>query len=173
MADEKTFTEFAVSVRDVVQLVNSLSIAIGDTEHDQHGKPVRSGTVYLTDKQVQEWIVDVSNRLKTRLSVFHRIRPETRLWQRATTAGHDLVSNGAASYLYAAAAPEKAEMVDTTSYAEVLWRRFLTGLDDLEKALDDWIRENPDDLFPDVGTHNRMPGSGRFPKPVFRDCMMW
>lgn len=175
MADvaEERYSEFGVSVRDVLQLVDTVSVAIGDTGRDQHGKEVRKGTVYLNDRQVQEWITDVANRLKTRLTAFHRIREDSRLYRRVAVAGHDLVANGAASYLYAAAAPEKAEQTDTTSYAEVLWRRFLTGLDELVEAFEDWVKENPDDLEPEPGMLSRLPGSGRFPAPFFRDRMQW
>lgn len=170
---QPVFSEFLVTVRDVVQLVDTLSVAVGDTGKDQHGARVREGTVYLTDAQVAEWIVDVASRVKTRLASFHRIRPASRLWLRLAQAGHDVVANGAASYVYAAAAPEKAEMVDTTSYAEVLWRRYLTGLDDLEEAFARWCREFPDDLEPEPVNRDRVPGSGRFPRPVFRDDMRW
>lgn len=168
-----TYSEFLVSVRDVVQLVDTLSIAVGNDGQDQHGGRLRAGETYLSEAQVREWIVDVASRVKTRLAKFHRVRPGTTLWLRLSQSGHDVVANGAASYVYAAAAPEKAEQTDTTSYAEVLWRRYLSGLEDLVEAFDVWARENPDDLDPEPGRADRLPGSGRFPRPVFRDDMRW
>lgn len=166
-------TLFAVSVRDVVQLVSTLSIALEGHDRDTQGRPVRQGEVYLREQQIEEWIVDVAARLTTRLPLLHRVRPNTRLMRMVATAGHDLVANGAASYVYAAAAPEKAEMIDTTSYAEVLWRRFQTGADELEEAFKRWVKDHGDDLEPDADLLSRRPGSGRFPAPRIRDCARW
>lgn len=171
--DPPVYSPFAVSVSDVLRLLDTLSVVIVGENKDQHGRPAREGTAYLTDKQVSAWIVDVGSRVTTRLALFHRVRPESRLYKRVSAAGRDIVANGAASYTYAASAPEKAAIVDSTSYAEVLWRRFLTGLDDLEAAFDEWVRQFPDDLEPDASTSAKLPGSGVFRRPAFRDYMTW
>lgn len=94
----------------------------------------------VTAPQVRTWIASLSARVDVRLSGWRRLRTvataaeiaagEAPPRDRLEVAAADLVHNGAASYLEAARFPERASKADT-SYAEVLWRRFVDGLDEL------------------------------------------
>ena len=161
---------FKVSVAEVNRLMPNVALKNGPT--DTRGRPWRDGTTYVEASFVRDWIASVESRVMGRLPVIERIREGSRLMGLVVSAGHDVVLNGAGSYTYAAAGPEKAGLNDTTSYAEVLWRRYEEGLAALEESFKRWRREFPDDVD-DVASVNGLPGSGVFPPPVFRDGMRW
>lgn len=163
---------YGTTVQDVLNLIHTVSVDMGDG-YTQHGGRVREGTIYITSTQVEAWIRQVSSRVTTRLKRFYLVSPDVPFYLTVLSSARDVVANGAASYAYAAAAPEKASTADTTSYAEVLWRRYLDGLEVLEEMVDDWVKDNVPGVDDDDKRLGGLPGRGRFPKPRVRDCDRW
>lgn len=103
----------------------------------------------VTVGQVAAWVASLSGRLEVRLTGWRRLRDvptdeETAAGDlaprdRLRAAAADLVHNGAASYLEAARFPERAAQSDT-SYAAVLWARFVEG----EDLLATWLEAELD-----------------------------
>lgn len=123
---------------------------------------------HVTTDQVSSWITDVSARVSLRIHRRSKITNDI-MTATITAAAHDLVLNGSGSYLVAAAFPTKAGLNDNTSYSAELWRRFTEGLDELEKAIDEWLVDNPEAApGADIGTI-----VSSFPEPRFTDDVAW
>lgn len=118
----------------------------------------------ITTDEVEQWIADVSARADAAL--IQRTKLSTEDQERITTAVHDLVVNGAASYLVAAAFPAKAGVNDNTSYSGLLWDRFVTGLAELSALVADLIEVV-------VTTEAVLPIRGYFPPTRFPDSLQW
>lgn len=118
------------------------------------GDAVVVGKYGVTEGQVDRWLDELSGDVSVRLDGWERLSDapvlaedevtvlvegdRTRL--RAWAAG--VVHNGAASYLEAARHPERAGVNDT-SYAAVLWDRYVAGLDKVAAWLEGRL-EDPD-----------------------------
>lgn len=163
-----------VRVRDVLDLVPTLGIVPSREPavvEGQQPDPWAATTPEkrLSEDMVVEYVRLVSSRVAARLSRWSSI-PETSPFRASLlSAARDSTINGAASYTYAAAAPEKAGLSNTSDYSEVLWRRHLDSLDLAAAALDDWWKDGDD------GSGSRKRGRVRssFPEPAFRDCVRW
>ena len=118
----------------------------------------------LTRADVEAFIVQVATRVSARLwrldSTPERFRDNLRVMAR------DLVANGAAHYVQAALYPASASPNDGNAYADRLWQRFKTDLDDMVTQVDDVI---------DEGIPDTPGGAGRAawsaPAPLFGDEM--
>lgn len=122
----------------------------------------------VTPAEITQWIVDVAARVSLRIHRRSKITNES-MTATITAAAHDLVLNGAGSYLVAAAFPAKAGTNDNTNYNAELWRRFTEGLDELEKAIDGWLIDNVE------GEAAKDTGSivSSFPEARFADDVAW
>lgn len=118
----------------------------------------------LTRADVEAFIESVATRVSARLwrldSTPERFRENLRVMAR------DLVANGAAHYVQAALFPASASPNDGSAYADRLWQRFKTELDDMATQVDDVIDEGIPDAPGGVG---RVAWSA--PAPLFGDEM--
>ena len=118
----------------------------------------------LTRSDVEAFIAQVATRVSARLwrldSTPERFRENLRVMAR------DLVANGAAHYVQAALFPASAGPNDGSAYADRLWQRFKTDLDDMVTQVDDVIDEGIPDTPGSVG---RTAWSS--PAPFFSDEM--
>ena len=119
----------------------------------------------LTRADVEAFIVQVATRVSARLwrldRTPERFREDTRVMAR------DLVANGAAHYVQAALFPASSGPNDSNAYADRLWQRFTTELDDLADRVDTVIDKDQDPDTP--GTVSRVAFSA--PAPYFPDEM--
>ena len=162
-----------VTVRDVLDLIPSLGV-IPSREpavaSGQEPDPWASTTSEkrISEDMVVEYIRNVSARVSARLSRWSSI-PETAPFRESLRiAARDSTINGAASYAYAAAAPEKAGLAQTTAYSEVLWQRHLDTLTLAREALDEWQDDGDGG-----GRGKRGKIRGSFPCPAIRDDVRW
>lgn len=117
-----------------------------------------------TEAMVAGYIASVASRVTGRLLRASVLPEGAPFWEYLSAAAGDAVSNGAASYLVAAVTPEAATSAESQSYAAVLWARFVDWLDELDKVLDEALKD-PDSGG--VAAGGRV--SGLFPEPVFTD----
>lgn len=118
----------------------------------------------ITEDQVEQWITDVSARADVALARRSELTGPN--LDRVGAAVHDLVVNGAASYLVAAAFPAKAGMNDNTSYSAQLWDRFMSGLAAQAAVIEELIVVAP-------GGPGALGISGFFPEPRIPDSLRW
>lgn len=136
----------------------------------------------VTAGQVVAWIGSLSSQVDLRLTGWRRLRDVATAEEEAAgelaprarleAAAADLVQNGAASYLEAARFPERARPADSSSYAAVLWARYVDGL----TALAGWLTAELEDASPpdDVLTARPSGLAYSFPDPSFTpDTMRW
>lgn len=162
-----------VSVRDVLDLVPTLgvvasrepSVAVGQ-EPDPWAETTSEKRI--SEDMIVEYVRLVSSRVAARLSRWRAIPEASPFRASLLSAARDSTINGAASYAYAAAAPEKAGLSNTTDYSEVLWQRHLDSLALAREVLDEW-----DGGGDDGGRGRRGRLRGSFPEPAFRDDMRW
>ena len=118
----------------------------------------------LTRGDVEAFIVQVATRVSARLWRLDKT-PE-RFRENLRVMARDLVANGAAHYVQAALFPASAGPNDGSAYADRLWQRFKTDLDDMVTQVDDVIED---------GDPNTPGGVGRSawsaPAPFFPDEM--
>jgi len=168
VAETTTPETWGVSTDEVTALAPHITITTSPAPAPGEDKPW-GGTAQaqVSAAQVTSWIQDVAARVSMRI---HRRSKITDAPMTATiaAAAHDLVLNGAGSYLVAAAFPAKAGTNDNTSYSAELWRRFTEGLDELEKAIDEWLADNPG-----AGAGSTSTIVGSFPEPRFADDIAW
>lgn len=165
---ETTPETWGVSVTEVKALAPHITIT--NTAPTMPGDAPWEGNKqrHVTETQVTGWIVDVAARVSLRIHRRARIQDAT-MTATITGMAHDLTLNGAGSYMVAAAFPAKAGTNDNTNYSSELWRRFTTGLDELEKAIEEWLTDNP----------STAPGGSigdivsSFPEPRFTDDIVW
>lgn len=161
-ADERA--PFDATVDGVTALVPEVRLWNSD-------QPIPNGTYAVTAEQVQAWVDELSGVVAMTLEGWQRISdepvaPETtsdreQLIEYARTVVH----NGAASYLEAARRPEQAQR-SSTSYADVLWNRYTTGLDRLAA----WLTRRLAQLEPgDTVEESTGGASWSFPCPIFLD----
>ncbi|ALY09860.1 hypothetical protein SEA_JAYCOOKIE_14 [Arthrobacter phage JayCookie] len=138
MAEAATW---GVSVDDVsalaphIVITNAEAPPTGGTPDPYNATTVRK----LTNQQVQKFINDVTAMVDMRLHERARITDEV-FTAKIAAAAKDIVTNGAGSYLVAAAFPMKAGPNENTSYGAELWNRYKYGLEELEKAIADFIK---------------------------------
>lgn len=163
---------WGVSVDDVSSLAPHIAITNSDTPPalPPVSDPYNASTIRkITSAQVEAMIHDVGSMVDVRLFKRHRVRNDA--FMTAITEGmKDIITNGAGSYLVAAAFPVKAGVNENTSYSAELWRRYKEALEALEKALDKFIKDGVD-VEPIPGAAGRV--AGFFPAPAFRDDMRW
>lgn len=122
----------------------------------------------ITEDTVASWIVDVSAAVDAGIGPWGDITG-TVVLARVTAAARAVVANGAASYLEAARYPTRANLNDST-YAGVLWQRYLAGLAQLKAEVKEIIT---DDDPGDVDVDGRGGPFGRFPCTYFVDGIAW
>lgn len=141
--------------------------------------PVPAGKYGITEGQVDAWVDELSDTVALRLDGWERLTNVPVLAEDEVTVliagdrdrlvGHarTLVHNAAASYLEAARHPERANNVNDTSYAAVLWERYRAGLEDLAG----WLTLRLED--PQAGDELEVAattaGAHSFPEPLFGD----
>lgn len=118
----------------------------------------------LTRADVEAFIESVATRVSARLwrldSTPERFRENLRVMAR------DLVANGAAHYVQAALFPASAGPNDGSAYADRLWQRFKTDLDDMVTQVDEVIDDGDPDTPGGVAR-----ASWSAPAPFFPDEM--
>lgn len=122
---------------------------------------------HVTRQAVQEWIDSIGALVSAGLRSRSRL-VDADLIATVDTAAHDVVLNGAASYLVAAAHPSEASINNQSAYSAVLWQRYVDGLAQLSQNIDAWLVDD--------GIATRAPagrGGGSFPAPLFPDGMRW
>lgn len=167
---ETTPETWGVSVAEVQALAPHITIT--ETAPEQPaGETAWEGSKqrHVTEAQVSGWVVDVASRVSLRIHRRSRIKDAT-MTAVITAAAHDLTLNGAGSYMIAAAFPAKAGTNDSTNYSSELWRRFTTGLDELDTAIDEWLADNEAGAGPGGSTGEIV---GAFPEPRFADDVAW
>lgn len=168
MADTATpRAPFGATVAGVTALVPTARLT--DTPVPAPGPGER---VAVTVSQVEAWLDQLSGRVAMRLDGWQRlpttiVEPETTSDRDQLVAfARDLVQTGAAHYLEAARFPERVSPA-ATSYADVLWARFLEGLTELtgwlERRLADGVlAEDPAEVAASAP-------AASFPAPLFLD----
>ena len=97
----------------------------------------------LTRGDVEAFIESVATRVSARLWRLDKT-PE-RFRENLRVMARDLVANGAAHYVQAALFPASAGPNDGNAYADRLWQRFKTDLDDMVTQVDDVIDDGDPD----------------------------
>lgn len=167
MAEAATW---GVSVDDVSALAPHIVISNSETAPVPGGvpDPYKTAAVRaLTRAQVQQFISDITAMVDMRIHERVRIADES-FNAKIAAAASDVVTNGAASYLVAAAFPVKAGPNENTSYATELWNRYKLGLEELEKAIASFIGAGVG-LEPVPDGPSRI--TGFFPAVIVRDDM--
>lgn len=123
--------------------------------------PVRRITV----SDVEGWILSVASRVEGRLYRLPLIPVSHPALAGILVSAADAVTNGAAAYLVDTAFPSKASPNDQTSYGEVLWSRYESLLDDLEKR----VARAIDDALPGGELGPGLSLGGGFPPPRFKE----
>lgn len=118
----------------------------------------------LTRADVEAFIESVATRVSARLWRLDKT-PE-RFRENLRVMARDLVANGAAHYVQAALFPASAGPNDGSAYADRLWQRFKTELDDMATQVDDVIDEGDPDTPGSVGR-----AAWSAPAPFFSDEM--
>lgn len=159
---------YGVTVQQVRELATHIGFdpALSDPDFG----PTRK---QITDPMVEHWIALVTDSVQARLTMLSRFQQQTDRWVVLTGSARAAITNGAASYLVAAAYPSKAGTNDQTSYSAELWTRYQ---DELGTMLDLGVQFDKDDAAGDgpyatLGipprasyTRTRVPyGSGFFP----------
>ena len=145
--------EFGVTVGDVAALVPEASI------------PTTRGTGQraVIQTEVEDWIGSLSAALESALGEGWSSLPGERLTQ-ITATGKTVVACAAASYLEVARAPERAGLANTT-YADVLWDRWVTGRTELVALVGEWLATDPDLALSRP--------AATFPAPSVLDVQQW
>lgn len=114
---------FGVTVDNVRNLATHLGF---NTAHsDPDFGPTRT---QITNPMIAHWIQLVTESVQARVASLGRFRANTDRWAVITGSARTAITNGAASYLVAAAFPAKAGTNDQTSYSAELWKRYETEL---------------------------------------------
>jgi len=114
---------FAVTVEDVHRLVPYRQLPSAPAG----GYP--PGTVTITEDDVLAWIAQLSGDLTGRIALASALfAVDPTAYGQVYLLCRDAVANGVASYWEAAFYPERAGANDTT-YAGVLWQRYLRSVD--------------------------------------------
>ena len=116
--------------------------------------------------QVENMIEDVASRVDIR-TIRKVALTDPVIVQKIEKACHDLVVNGAAAYLVAAAFPAKAGLNDQSSLSAELWQRFTTGLDELAATIE--YLTAPDTVLPGVEEVGTGLTEGWFQTPLIPD----
>lgn len=160
---------FGVTVDGVTSLVPEVRLWNSDD-------PLPTGTYKITATQVVAWLEELTDAVSIATDGWERLSVTPTLDVDGTTVliesdrdrfigtARTIVHNGAASYLEAARRPESAARTES-SYADVLWNRYETGLTRLVA----WLTlrldvPEPGDTDPDAGAL-----AYAFPCPTFPD----
>lgn len=168
---------FGCTVADVLRLLPHVSVGavlhtavlgeavIGETVpgHDPSDPYATPQVRRLTVSDVEAFIQRVGSRVMARVYRYEQIPERTR--EHIVTMARDLVATGAAHYVQAALHPGSTGVNNGSAYAERLWERFQTDLDDVRAEID---RELED---PSAGSGGG--ASGGFPAPLFPDEMVF
>lgn len=157
---------FGCTVADVLRLLPGVQV----------GTPLAEGAVppggnefykspqvrRLTEDDVEAFIQSVGSRVLARIYRYEQVPDRVR--EHIHTMARDLVATGAAHYVQAALHPAASGPNNGGAYADRLWQRFQTDLDEVRATIDAEL-ENP--------TPGLSPGSvsGSFPDPLFPDQM--
>lgn len=132
--------------------------------------PPPVGKYGVTEAQVEAWVAELSGAVAMRLTGWQRLTDEPLAPEvdsdrdQLVTAARAAIHNGAASYLEAARHPERAD-VNTTTYAGVLWDRYLTGLN----TITGWLAIRLAEGAPGDDLEQRGGIASAFPAPTFVD----
>lgn len=153
MATDVPIGPFGVTIDDVTTLVPEATVP----------ETLSSGQKGVTQATVEGWITRLSADAALALDGYENLADAGRL-SAVETSARRVVADGVASYLEAARAPERAGKADT-SYAAVLWDRWLTGLAALVVKVVEWREADPATV--------RSSAASRFPEPVIPDSKVW
>ncbi len=144
-----------VTVADVAALVPEATIP----------EERETGQKAVIESEVEDWIASLTATVTLQCDGWTRL-PAERLDVFEQVA-QTIVACGAASYLEAARAPERAGMADT-SYAGVLWERWREGLTGLQAIVREWLMD------PEPGgSLSLLGGAASFPDPSIPDNPAW
>ncbi|ALY10279.1 hypothetical protein SEA_JKERNS_11 [Arthrobacter phage JKerns] len=170
MADPQ---KWGVTVDEVSALAPHIGLYDGSTTEPTPADDVFGETAKgkVSRADVERFIADVAGRVELRLLRLPRLIPDTATATVIARACHDVVVNGAAHYLVAAAFPSNAGLNDDTTLSGLLWKRFEDGLDDLAAQLDGVIKDGDDTVV--LPAKLRSAASGNFPPVMFPDEQRW
>ena len=168
MADTSPAT-WGVSVAQVAALAPHVGIIDTPAPADAPVDDVYGGEASrkVTKLAVEGWIADISGRVGTALRKRVKLA-DPELIAALHSGAHDVVVNGAASYLVAAAHPNEAGINSQDNYNAVLWQRYVDGLAELRAELDGWL---VDEGVVTVAPAGRARISA--PAPLFPDGLRW
>lgn len=152
---------FGCEVEDVLRLLPGVTVSDAVVSASNPRYQGTGRTVSRDD--VEAFIRQVATRVKARLWRFAQTPEQFR--ENITVMAGDLVANGAASYVQAAVFPAASSPNDGSAYSNVLWSRFQTDMEKLEKTVDDTVGENPG-----LGAG---PAAWSAPAPFFPDGMVF
>jgi hypothetical protein len=153
------------------------------------------GTATVADEDVQRWVSDLSQSLTSRLMVMAggadsilivaddgtvTVNPGVpgadERFAILSGIARDAITNGAASYWDAAMNPER-QGVNNTTYAGVLWQRYLDGIAAAITLVGQWLSQGSagGGGTDDGGFYYDGFGwvSSLFPPPAFADTIRW
>ncbi|QIN94339.1 hypothetical protein SEA_ABBA_10 [Arthrobacter phage Abba] len=168
MADTSPAT-WGVTVDEVSALAPHVGIIDNPAPADVPVDDVFGGEASrkVTKQAVEAWIQDISGRVSLTLRRRSKLT-DAALISALNASAHNIIVNGAASYLVAAAHPNEAAINSQTNYNAVLWQRYVDGLAELRVELDAWLTE--DGFAPGAPTGR---GFISAPAPLFPDGMRW
>jgi hypothetical protein len=167
--DQATVPPFGANLAGVKAFVPEVVLLTGN---------VLVGKFGVQEAQVMAWLDEMSGTVAMTLDGWERLDdtpterevavgevPPDSDREQLRRFARTVIHNGAASYLEAARHPERATVNDT-SYAAVLWARYLTGLEQLAAWLTRRLAAGGTD-----DTTGDYPGgaSFNFPRPIFPD----
>lgn len=121
-----------------------------------------AGVKGVTISQVQRWLTERSAAVEDAIDGWTTLDGDKQ--ERITTRACAVTVTGAASITQAARFPEK-QGGSTASYADVLWARYETELEELAQRVAAWLA--------DVAAVSTGGPAGSFPDPVILDGMRW
>lgn len=156
---EPTDPDLVVAYGVTVQRVRELASHIGfdPAFEDPDFGPTKQ---QITDEQIRHWITLVADSVTSRTTALRRYSAETDRWAGITGSARTAVTNGAASYLVAAAYPARAGNNEQTAYSAELWRRYEAELQYLQELPGIFAEEDAAGAGP-AGSSGRIRASRR------------
>lgn len=154
---------WGVTVAEVAALASHADITAGTTADPEFGA---ANDRRVKTQDVTRWIESVEATVDLKLRKRTALAADAQ--ERLKAAAKTVVLNGAAAYLVDAAYPARAGVGDNSSYGNVLWNRYNTGLAELVELVEEWAAQGGDD-----NASSALPIKSFFPSTRFTDDMKW
>lgn len=159
----ETPSEWGVTVAEVAALASHADVTNATAADPEFGS---ANDRRVKTQDVSRWITDVEAVVDLKLRKRTALTADAQ--ERLRAAGKAVVLNGAAAYLVDAAYPARTGVGDNSSYGNVLWTRYKTGLEELAELVDEWVSQGGDD-----NASTTLAISSSFPAARFTDDMKW